>query len=964
MVMKKTRTKHLLRTIRKTGVTFVATAIIACVSIAIYVGFQSTAEAILNRADRYFKENRFETLEIACANGITPGDIEAISAWEGVDAVEGGYTASVSVDLGEEKVLVQARSLLSGINTPVVVEGTLPAAPDEVAIEEIMASGLGLSVGDEITLAHDGCLTSDTFRITAVINEPSYCYAMFKDARGFGTAGTGSNEYYLSLPLEAFDASYYEDCFTAAYLISDELAGLFYFSDAYESLEAGLMERFQPLAEERAELRYTQLSDEAATKLSDAQADIDAAEGEILDAKAEIADNEAAIADSEQEIADGEQALADGQAALEDARGEIAAQLSALGLDADFSAALSQLEALGQAGAPLRAAIEAYQANETSLAASREELEAARAELSDGKARLEEAQAEVSDAEAELADAKTAFSEAEADAAALEKQDWILSGRSDVGDVRSIGDVVDALNGLSLSMSAVFLLVACVVCFAAITRMINEQITLIGAQKALGFTTREILTHYMRYNALCALLGAVLGWAVAVVVVENLVLDIFIPSFLIGPIPLAFSWSSGLLSAAICLVVFLLSGYAACKRLVRLPATTLLRGELPASTRAHRFEKWRGYQRLSLYTRTIIKNLLSDKGRVMTTIVGVVGSISLLMICLSMKLSMDNTPAYQFEHYFFYENRLVVDSAEGDVNAFAQALDQQGVSYTLVQDKLRAFRVDGGEWESVHVLAPDDPEALDAFMRLEDAATGQPVEAPEEGLLVSRRSAEIYGLTAGSTVELMDEDGRGVSATVAGVIEHYLPYHLFVTSQAYYASVLGEDADPCVFLLKGDISGLAGKVETMPGFMALKDNGDYMKSPVDLNTVIIVCLIMSVVMAVLVLLNQAVLQISRKARELTVMRINGYTLGETKSFVGKDNVLLTVIGLLLGCAIGIGLAYVVIRVVEIGVLHYLRFPSWTACAVSCVTGAVLSLAVNLIALRRIDHLNLTNVSSN
>ena len=60
----------------------------------------------------------------------------------------------------------------------------------------------------------------------------------------------------------------------------------------------------------------------------------------------------------------------------------------------------------------------------------------------------------------------------------------------------------------------------------------------------------------------------------------------------------------------------------------------------------------------------------------------------------------------------------------------------------------------------------------------------------------------------------------------------------------------------------------------------------------------------------------------------------------------------------------IGLAYVVIRVVEIGVLHYLRFPSWTACAVSCVTGAVLSLAVNLIALRRIDHLNLTNVSSN
>ena len=543
-------------------------------------------------------------------------------------------------------------------------------------------------------------------------------------------------------------------------------------------------------------------------------------------------------------------------------------------------------------------------------------------------------------------------------------QDWILSGRNDVGDIRSIDNVVDAVRGMSLSMSVVFLLVACVVCYAAITRMVNEQITLIGAQKALGFTTREILMHYMRYNALCAVLGTVLGWVVAVVVVETLVLDVFIPSFLIGTIPLAFSWPSGLLSMAICLVVFLVSGYLACQRLIRLPATMLLRGELPSSARAHRFEKWRSYRRLNLYTRTILKNLLSDKGRVMTTIVGVVGSISLLMICLSMKLAMDNTPAYQFDNYFFYENRLVVDSDKGDVNAFAQVLDEHGMSYTLVQDKLKAFRVDGGPWESVHILVPDDPEALEAFMRLEDVSTGQPVQVPGEGLLVSRRSAEIYHLTEGSTLELMDEDGRGVSATVAGVIEHYLPYHLFVTTEDYYASVLKESADPCVFLLKDDASALAGEVSAMPGFMALKDNSDYMKSPVDLNTVIIVCLVMSVVMAVLVLLNQVVLQISHKARELTVMRINGYTLKETKAFVGKDNILLTVIGLVLGCAIGIGLAYAVIRVVEIGVLHYLRFPSWTACLVSCATGALLSLAVNLIALKRINHLNLTNVSSN
>ena len=626
--------------------------------------------------------------------------------------------------------------------------------------------------------------------------------------------------------------------------------------------------------------------------------------------------------------------------------------------------ALTQLEALGEAGEPLRAAIGTFQADEQRLTESETELAEARTELEEGRTSLEEARTEVSDAQAELADAKAEFADAQQEADDLELHDWILSGRNDVGDIRSIGDVVDVLHGLSLSMSCVFLLVACVVCYAAITRMINEQITLIGAQKALGFTTGEILAHYMRYNALCALLGVLLGWGVSVGVVEILVLDIFNPSFLMGTIPLAFSLKSGLLSAAICLVVFLASGYMACNRLIRLPATTLLRGELPSTAKAYRFEKWKSYRRMNLYTRTIIKNLLSDKGRVMTTIVGVVGSIALLMICLSMKLSMDNTPAYQFEHYFFYENRLVLDSEKADVEAFAQVLDERGIDYTLVQDKLRAFRVDDGAWESVHLFAPTDADALSDFMYLEDIDTGEAAQLPQEGLLVSRRSAEIYGLSAGSTLELMDESGRAVSATVAGVIEHYLPYHLFVTTQDYYASVLGESADPCVFLLKGDITGLADEVRDMPGFMSLKDNSDYMEAPVNLNTVIIVCLVLSVVMAILVLLNQVVLQISRKARELAVMRINGYTLKETRAFVGKDNILLTVIGLLLGCVIGIGLAYVVIRVVEIGVLRYLRSPSLTACLFSCAIGAVLSVAVNMIALKCIDRLNLTNVSSN
>ena len=1032
-MMKKTGIKHLFQTIKKTGVTFFATAFIASVCLCIYVGFQSTGLAILNRADRYFEESQLETFEITCANGITQEDLEAIAGWEGVRNVEGGYSQSMLLDLGGERVPVQARSMLDEMNILTVEEGQLPQTLDEVAIERDMAEQLNIALGDTITLDHDEALVSDTFVVTAIVNDPVFCCSNIKDTRGRGTVGTGSNKYFVELRKDAFNTDHYEDCFTTAYIDSDVLDGIYYFSQEYETQEQDYLDRLDALAQERAELRYDTLLTDSQEKIDEAQGDIDQAQLDLEDAQRQIEDNQLKVNDSEKELQDAEQELKDGekeyqdsekefqdnqqkildgekeledgekelqekQGELREARLQLQAQLSALGLSSDFYTALQQLPALGSAGQPLQAAILEYQANEAALdeanaqldASRREledgrreledarveladakieledgrrELEDARIELEDAKAELEDARLDVTEAEKELEDARIELEDAKADVAELQLEDWILSGRNDVGDLRAIENVVDTIKGLSLSLSCVFLLVACVVCYAAITKMINEQIAIIGAQKALGFSSKEILVHYVSYNTLCALLGIALGYLMTLVVVENLALYIFKDTFLIGSIPWAFSWSDGLITAAICLAMFLLTTYLACWKLVKQPAVDLLRGEVPTKA-GKNGAGFKGFAGMSLYTKTIIKNALQDKGRMATTIIGVVGSISLLVICLSMKLSIENAAGMQFDRYFYFQNSLVFDSEEGDAQSFAQVLDEHGLSYTLVQDRLLSFRPVGEGWESTHVMIPSDAQAWKEFVKLEDVHSREELEVPEEGFLISRRVAEIFGLEEGSPVELMDSKGRVVQGQVAGIIEHYLPYHLFVCSQSYFESVMGEEADLCVYLTTGDVTGLETELVGQTGYIALQDREDYMSTTVELNSVIIVCLLLAIVMALLVLLNQIVLQINKKARELSVMRINGYTLRQTKAFVYKDNIILTIIGLLAGCGIGVALSYVVIRVVEIGACRYIRTPNLGACLFACAVGALLALVVNLIALRKINHLNLTNVSAN
>lgn len=939
-MVKKTRTKYLLNTIKKNGVTFFAVALIAATSIAIYLGLLSGADAILKEVDHYFSQNQLAATEVTCANGITQEDMETLAEQSGADVVEGGYRTMVMYDNQHEKLTIQVRSLLIEMNQAVVLEGELPKADNEVAVESLFAKAQGISVGDEIVVEHDGELVSDQFKVTAIINEPSFSCADVEDTRGRSEAGIGSAAYYFEVTKEAFDPSYYDDCYTVAYIKNHKLSDLYYYSQEYADEEAVLKEQMEAFGEERAMLRYESL--------------VQRAEDEIADAEIKLADAKTEYSDSEWEWNDSREELENKEAELKDVLTEIQSNLKMFHLSEDLEEAQTELKAMGAAGAELSNAITEYQNGIV--------------KLEDGKKELEEAEQELADAKLEISDAQVELDDAKETAGDISLKNWIVSARSSMGDVRAIDAVVDGVYGLSYSLALIFLMVAIVVCYASIVRMIDDQKILIGAQKALGFHTKEILAHYLKYNTLCAVFGVILGCVGGVIIVENLILYVCGKQMLLGRIPLSFVWKEAGFVAILSLVIFLAATCAGCLKAVSQPAITLLRGEAAVQKKAYFFEDWAIYRKMNLYSRTMIKNVLGDKGRILTTIMGVVGCMSLLVITFTMKFALMDAADKQYGNYFLYENWLVIDSEVGKTEDFEEILKKEGISFSNVQDKLKNFRSEGEEWDNVHVMAVETPEQLEDFVYLEDITSGKETALSENGVLISRKCAENYDLSKGSVIELMDSQGNPKECTIEGVIEHYLPYHLIITTADYYEKVMGEEADLSVFLLKGNVEGLYEKVKDTEGFLAIKKKNDdpYKNVSSSLNMVIAICLTFSAVLAVLVLMNQITMYINRKAKELSVMRINGYTLKETKSFVSKDNVVLTAMGLILGCAVGIPIAYFEVRIIEstTGPNHYVRTPNMFACALAIIVCIIFAWVVNKIALRKVDHLSLTNVNGN
>ena len=231
-------------------------------------------------------------------------------------------------------------------------------------------------------------------------------------------------------------------------------------------------------------------------------------------------------------------------------------------------------------------------------------------------------------------------------------------------------------------------------------------------------------------------------------------------------------------------------------------------------------------------------------------------------------------------------------------------------------------------------------------------------------MLVSLKCAENHNLEKGNTLQLMAGDTSTSNIPFQGTIEHYLGYNLFVLSETYYEQVMKEEADRCVFLLKGNVEGLYEKVKDLEGFLSLQDNREYENTEDGLVMVVMICFVFAAIMAVLVMLNQNVMYINKKAKELSVMRINGFTIRETEDFVSKDNLILTFLGIILGWILGMGLGYIITLVMEVASTHYIRTPSLRACLIAGGIGAIFAWLMNKIAIRRIGKLNLTDVNSN
>ena len=590
-------------------------------------------------------------------------------------------------------------------------------------------------------------------------------------------------------------------------------------------------------------------------------------------------------------------------------------------------------------------------------------LSEAKQKRQEGKEQLEEGESQYSENLAKYEDGVQKQSEAKTQVEKLPESRWIVMNSRGNSSFVQLMLGSSNLASLEMTFALMFVLVGALVIYATISKMIDEQRNLVGAGKALGLFNREIFAKYLLFGMTGTILGTVLGILTARFLMEVYVLksagsyytfDTTKPTLVVAPTVIALA-AGGLLS--------LLATWFACTKLVRSPAIQLLQPKVPAG----RMKAGRGKHVLPLYSRLILLNIRSDLKRVVVTIVSVAGCCALVVIGFTLKSAVEGALQKQYDRVVNYDGRIKFDSdaAENASAEIRQLLDSEGIDYTEFYDGVVTFRIRD---ILVGELLCGDISQISSFYHLLDWKTDEPLSPTDEGILIQKRTAESYDLKVGSELELTLANSRRATVRVAGIFDNYIG-RVMVMSRAYYREIFGEDciSNQLYIRLNGaDEAKLLEKLMKIDGYDSYgrsdSDKALFASSSTLVIAIVALFIFMAAVMAGVVLTNLTNTYILQKKQELTIMRINGFTVREVIGYVTRETVFTTIVGMITGIAMGAAIAYRITRSLETAFVQYNRSISLPAWAFGAVITAFFTIVINVIVLRQVRHLSLTDIT--
>lgn len=762
--------------------------------------------------------------------------------------------------------------------------------------------------------------------------------------------------------------------------------------DEFASAESQLADAQKQIDDGWAELNASkeQLAS-GQQQLESSQAQLDEQAAQLADARTQLEDGLAQVAEGRAQL---EASIEPGKAAINT---QIDAQIDQLNEQFDnpsnpetdlpaemyqqYLAALQQIESartealnsfdatiaenratLDTTEQQLRQQLDQVATGETALSAGRAQLDSSKQELATGTEQLANGEAELragqeeldsqrSEYEASKADALQQIADARAEVDDIEQAQWYVQTRDSNAGYTSVESDASSIEAIGLVFPVVFIIVAVLIALTTITRMVEEERSLIGTYKSLGYSRHAILMKYLAYSLGASLLGGLLGEFCGFIAFPTFLFSVvFEAMYQIPEYLYSFDTFYGIGSILFFIVGIAGAAVIACRSELKQTPAALMRPKAPKAGSRILLERITPlWKRMSFLNKVTARNIFRYKKRFLMTIFGIMGCMALLVCGFAIRDSVHALSDMQYNDINRYDvlavvnqddfdsslttleedsrisevqplgvDSVTVSAATADTNGSADLTTSESGAEAAETNKSNAETTNtntastNSTKESLQLFIAPDGAPLTDFINTRTSADS-PCELTDGGILLTRNAAELLGIGIGSNVHIETSTLDQANVPVQNVIDNYLGNAAYIT-ESTYEEYFGNTADLNGFfinLVSNDAAQqevFADELASNETFMSVtstqKMSEEFSQSFQLINTVVYVIIVLAAALAFVVLFTLSTTNISERIRELATIKVLGFRKREVNHYVNKETILLTALGMIAGIPLG------------------------------------------------------------
>lgn len=443
--------------------------------------------------------------------------------------------------------------------------------------------------------------------------------------------------------------------------------------------------------------------------------------------------------------------------------------------------------------------------------------------------------------------------------------------------------------------SGLFLFIAMLSVITTMTRVVKKQKLQIGTMKALGIKNSKIVMHYVGYGFFVSLAAAIVGIILGKYFIGtfflNMEMDYFeVPNGVPVVKPLSY------LVAFLVVIVVSFITYLTCrKELAKKPAEAL-RNEVPNVKVSSLNLSTKGiFKKLNFSSKWNLRDILRNKFRTVTAVVGIVGCCMLIVCAFGMLNSMNHFIKLQFEDLYNFNYKLSLNTNIKD-DELKVLTDKYGdnTSETLtIETKI-------GKEREANTIFVTNAGNLVRFQN----ENGEFIKINKnDGVYVTRKLADQKNLKVGDTIKWhMYGVNKYYESKIVGLTKDPQVQNLTMTKE--YLESLDIDYKPDSLYTNTDLKGVKDikNVSLVQDIDELKNSLESMLSM--MKSMIMLIIVFAIGLGAIIIYNMGILSYSEKQYQFATLKVLGFSDKKIKKIFVQQNNWITVLSIIIGLPTG------------------------------------------------------------